>query len=101
MAQIAARRDPVPDRLLQLAQLGKTPRRLSIEEKLISEPNPKDSGLAPGNEGDLPELLLESREKLLRDPARTQKPAAARAILDFDARSFGWIHGDLAAEYNA
>src|SRR5690606_24954169 len=83
VAERTPRRHPVAHELLQLLRLGKAPCFRARPHELALEPN-LEHATRPRNERHLPELPFEGGEQLLREPARTQQPAALPAIHDFD-----------------
>jgi len=83
--ELAIGRHPIPDRLLELAQLREATGLGPIEEDLSVESHGEHSGRPTRNEGHLGQLRLEGREQLLGGPAGAQQPATPGAVFDLDA----------------
>jgi len=95
MSQIASRIDHVPHQLLHLFCLGEPALGLARKQQLIVEPDFECArGILDGLDGHFLELILKSREKLLRQPRSPQHPPAADTVRYLDT-VVSWWQGEF------
>jgi len=92
MPQLAAGGDAVSEALLDLFCLGEAAFGFARPDRLAIDAHFEDAGVvAPGDDGDLAELVREGGEELLGEVGGAQEPAALGAVLDFDSGRAGHL----------